>query len=75
VPEGASAGVRLESIDLVRGMMIATHNLYLFDRVQSTNPLWRLVHAPGAAIPAYDAWADPASVAGIRQWGAACCGP
>jgi uncharacterized membrane protein len=31
-------------------VMIATHNL--LDRVQSTNPLWRLIHQPGVVLAA-----------------------
>jgi uncharacterized membrane protein len=31
-------------------VMIATHNL--FDRMQSANPLWRLIHAPGVVFSA-----------------------
>lgn len=35
-------------IGVVGLVMIAAHNL--FDRVQSTNPLWRLIHAPGVVL-------------------------
>jgi uncharacterized membrane protein len=35
-------------IGIVGMVMIATHNL--FDRVQSANPLWRLIHVPGVVL-------------------------